>query len=191
MKTLIVTAHPASYGFTHTIATTFKETREKNGGEAKIVNLYDKEYAQPFLSFENIKEDCGPTPVKTKLQDHITWADELVFVSPVWQMGVPAIMKNYFDVNFTAGFAFKYTKDGLVKMLEGKSVRFFLTADGPAWLYWIYNPILKYLTLGGFLHSYSGMKISSITTFTKMYTKKDDMKREEMLNKVRKLAWQK
>lgn len=191
MKTLIVTAHPASYGFTHAIAKTYKETKEKNGGSAEILNLYEKDLQQPFLCFENIKEDCGPTPTKTMIQEKITWADELVFVSPVWQMGVPAVLKNFFDVNFTAGFAFKYTKDGLVKMLEGKSVRFFLTADGPAWLYWIYNPILKYLTLGGFLHSYSGMKISSITTFSKMFKKRDDMKRELMLNRVRKLAWKK
>jgi len=191
MKTLIVSAHPASYGFTHQIAETYKKTRIKRGGEAEIINLYEEKCQQPFLTFENIKTDCGPTDVKTHLQEKIAWADELVFIAPVWQMGVPAIMKNFFDVNFTAGFAFKYTKDGLVKMLEGKRVRFFLTADGPAWLYWIYCPILKYLTLGGFLHSYSGMKISSITTFTRMFKKRNDQARERLLNKVRKLAWKK
>ncbi len=191
MKTLIVTAHPASYGFTHKIAETYKETRQKRGGEARIINLFEKENHQPFLCFENIKTDCGSTETKDRLQGEITWADELVFVAPVWQMGVPAIMKNFFDVNFTSGFAFKYTQDGLVRMLEGKRVRFFLTADGPAWLYWIYSPILKYLTLGGFLHSYSGMKISSITTFTRMFKKRNDEAREKLLNQVRTLAWRK
>lgn len=191
MNTLIVKAHPASYGFTHKIAETYKETKEKTGGVVEVIDLYDKDLQQPFLCFEDIKTDCGPTDTKTFMQEKIMWADELVFVSPVWQMGVPATMKNYFDVNFTAGFAFKYTQDGLVQLLKDKKVRFFLTADGPAWLYWVYCPILKYLTLGGFLHSYSGAKISSITAFTRLFKKRNDPDREKMLNKVRSLAWQK
>jgi len=124
-------------------------------------------------------------------QDKISWADELVFISPIWQMGVPAIMKNFFDVNLTAGFAFKYTKEGLVKLLSQKRAQFFLTADGPSWIYKIYNPFLRYMTLGGFLSAYCGIKITSMVTFTEMRKKKNDQAREKMLNRVRKLAWKK
>ncbi len=191
MNTLIVKAHPSTWGFTHKIADTYKKTREEQGSEVRVIDLFDEKYAQPFLCFEDIKKDCGPTETKTMIQNDITWSDEMIFISPVWQMGVPAILKNFFDVNFTAGFAFKYTKDGLVKMLEGKRVRFFLTADGPRWLYWIYNPILHFLTLGGFLHSYTGTKISSITTFSNMFHNRNDQAREKMLKKVKKIALKK
>ena len=191
MNTLIITAHPASYGFTHKIAETYKSVEESTGNAVEIMDLYDDVYTQPFLAFENIKTDCGPTPTKTLIQEKITWADELVFVAPVWNMSVPAIMKNFFDVNFTAGFAFKYGPNGLEKLLTDKRARFYLTADGPAWLYLFYNKVLQHLTLGGFLSSYCGMKIESIMTFTEMFKKRTDKERQAMLKKVEKHALQK
>ena len=191
MNTLIITAHPASYGFTHKIAERYKQVEEGTGNSVEIMDLYAHKYAQPFLSFENLKTDTGPTPTKTLIQEKIAWADELVFVAPVWNMSVPAIMKNFFDVNFSAGFAFKYGPNGLEKLLTGKRARFYLTADGPKWLYLFYNRVLKYLTLGGFLHSYCGMKIESIMTFTEMFKKRTDEERDAMLEKVSEHAMKK
>jgi NAD(P)H dehydrogenase (quinone) len=46
---------------------------------------------------------------KTSLmQQKITWADELIFVFPIWWGSMPAVMKNWIDVNFLGGFAFRY-----------------------------------------------------------------------------------
>jgi len=36
------------------------------------------------------------------MQEQITWADELVFVYPIWWYDAPAILKNWFDVNMSA-----------------------------------------------------------------------------------------
>ena len=191
MNTLIVTAHPASYGFTHKIAQTYKETEESTGNTAEIIDLYDDKYAQPFFCFENLKEDCGPTVTKDLIHEKISWADELVVVFPVWQLGMPAILKNFFDTNFNAGFGFKYSKDGLQKLLVGKRIRFFLTADGPAWFYWLYKPVLKYISIGGFLKNYCGIYTKSIDVFSSMYKKKNDVDREKMLKLVKKEALQK
>jgi len=191
MKILIIKAHPASYGFTHAIAETYKETEEKMGNVVDVIDLYDPLFKQSFLKFENIKTDCGSTPTKILIQEKILWADELVFVCPIWQMGIPAILKNFFDNNFASGFAFKYSAAGLEQLLTKRRVRFFMTADGPAWLYWIYNPILKHITLGGFMHNYCGIKVQSITTFTKMFSKRNDTDREKMLQVVRAKAMEK
>jgi putative NADPH-quinone reductase len=36
------------------------------------------------------------------MQEQITWADELVFVYPIWRYDAPAVLKNWFDVNMSA-----------------------------------------------------------------------------------------
>lgn len=190
MKTVIFTAHPASYGFTHRIAERYADEHTQAGHEVEIVNLYDEKYKQPFLCFENIKKDCGPSPVKDAIHEKIDWSDEMVFVFPVWQMGMPAIMKNFFDTNFNAGFGFRYSPKGLEKLLKGKTARFFITADGPAWLYMLYKPVLKYITIGGFLKGYCGITISSLHAFTGMHAKRNDKARENMLKQVAKIAKQ-
>jgi NAD(P)H dehydrogenase (quinone) len=43
MHSLIITAHPSSQGFTHAIAETYKEAKEKNGHTVEILNLYTTE----------------------------------------------------------------------------------------------------------------------------------------------------
>ena len=40
MHSLIITAHPSSHGFTHAIARTYQETRERGGHTTEILDLY-------------------------------------------------------------------------------------------------------------------------------------------------------
>lgn len=129
-KTLIVTAHPSSAGFTHRIADTIK----KSAPGAEIVDLYAPEWELPFLKFESQRE-MPDSPVRDAVQQKITAADELIFVFPVWSGAEPAVLKNFYDTVFHARFAFKFTKRGAVGLLRGKTARFFCTCDGPGILY--------------------------------------------------------
>lgn len=47
-------------------------------------------------------------------------ADKYVFVTPMWNLGIPAMMKAYLDTAVVAGKTFKYTANGPVGLLEGK-----------------------------------------------------------------------
>ncbi|WP_297632342.1 FMN-dependent NADH-azoreductase [uncultured Clostridium sp.] len=47
-------------------------------------------------------------------------ADKYVFVTPMWNLGIPAMMKAYLDTGVVAGKTFKYTANGPVGLLEGK-----------------------------------------------------------------------
>lgn len=188
MKTLIVTAHPASWGFTHKMAEAYKRADEATGNQVEIMNLYSAEYEQPFFAFEDLKKDTGDTPTKTLIHEKIAWCDELVFMFPIWQLGMPAKMKNFFDTNFNAGFGFKYTKEGLQQLLKGKRARFFLTGDGPDWFYLIYKPMLKHLYIGGFLYHYCGIKIQSVHVFGSMFKKRTDTIRAKMVTRVEEIA---
>jgi putative NADPH-quinone reductase len=101
---------------------------------------------------------------------------------------MPAKMKNFFDVNFNAGFGFKYTPEGLRQLLKGKRARFFMTADGPDFLYLVYKPILKYITIGGFLYHYCGIKIASVHVFANMFKNRTDKDRTRMITRVEQIA---
>jgi NAD(P)H dehydrogenase (quinone) len=107
MNKLIITANPSSKGFSHKIADTLSKLSSDNNDDVEILNLYTTPLQQPFLTYED-KKEMAKDPVTKKMQEKIMWADELVFVFPIWWGDAPAILKNFIDCNFSAGFAFKY-----------------------------------------------------------------------------------
>lgn len=188
MRTLIVTAHPASWGFTHKIAHTYKTEREVHGDEVFVMDLYQKEFAQPFLAFEDIKKDMRPTDTKDDIQERILWANEIVFVFPIWWFGAPAILKNFLDQNLTAGFAYKYHKDGVRdELLAGRTARVFATADGPAFLYFVAKWVLYIQWRAGIL-GFCGITLKSFDLFAQMIKRRNDNERNRLLARVRRRA---
>lgn len=149
MKTLIITSHPSSKGFTHRIAKTFAESGKSVGKKVEVIDLYKTDLKQDFLRFE----DAGNFPPDNSReiwQKKIGEADELVIVFPLWWFDSPAILKNWFDNNFTSGFAYKMQKSGIpLRLLKGKIARVFITADGLKIFYWLLgNPFRKNWVLG-------------------------------------------
>ena len=128
MHSLIIKAHPRSDGFTHQIAESYRTKQEKSGHTVTVLDLCDPKNAQEYASFidmSHIRED----DTTRAMQKLISEADELVWVFPVWWMDCPAIMKNFWDRNFTSGFAFRYRENGKVdKLLAGKTTKVFSTA---------------------------------------------------------------
>ncbi|MAZ67160.1 hypothetical protein CL652_00055 [bacterium] len=184
MNVLIVTAHPASHGFTHKIANRYKQEKEKQGDTVFLMDLYKKKYLQPFLCYEDIKKDCKPGISHKIIQDKILWADEIVFVFPVWWFGPPAILKNFLDQNFTSGFAYKYNKNGVRReLLEGRTARIFATADGSRFVYFLFSIAASVRWRVGVL-GFCGIELKSLDLFAEMYKRKGEYTRERMLNRV-------
>ena len=71
------------------------------------MNLYDEEWKQDYLMFD---ENNKPIDDKKRelIQQKISWADELVFIFPLWWFDAPAILKNWLDMNLTSKFAYLY-----------------------------------------------------------------------------------
>jgi len=184
MKVLIVTAHPATRGFTHKIAARYKQEKEENGDDVFLMDLYKKKYAQPFLQYEDIKKDCAPRASHKTIQEKIVWADEIVFVFPIWWFGPPAILKNFLDQNFTSGFAYKYNKNGVRReLLEGRTARIFATADGPRWVYFLFRVSAATRWRHGVL-GFCGIDLHSFDIFAEMFKRRDEVVRERMLCRV-------
>jgi len=66
-----------------------------------LIDLYDEKNKQDFLYLDEKNKAILDDRV-TEMQKHISWAEELVFVYPVRRYDAPAILKNWFDVNFSA-----------------------------------------------------------------------------------------
>ena len=128
MHTLIIKAHPRKDGFSHEIARRYKEQQRLRGNTSEILDLMESDNFQDYATFSSptqIREDS----TTKKMQEKIKNADEIVWIFPVWWMDRPAVMKNFWDRNFTPGFAYtKNTEGKTVRLLKGKTAKVFATA---------------------------------------------------------------
>lgn len=131
MKVLVVLGHPKAGSFNHAIAEVVCETLKSQGHEPIFHDLYAEKF-DPVMSAEEIEmklEDL-PEPIPTYFQE-IRDAKGLVFIHPNWWGGPPAILRGWVDRVIRAGFAYKFTEAGAVKMLEDKIVQVFSTSNTP------------------------------------------------------------
>ena len=187
MNTLIIVAHPSKYGFSHKIAHSYKEAKKKLGDHVKILELYDYEKEIPYLNFSDVRKDFTNNEFIKKCQEDITWSNELVFIFPMWNASEPAILKNWYDITFTARFGFRYTGKLLPEgLLKDKTSKVIVTCDGPSWIYTLIgNPlktIYKYIKL-----KQCGIKLKKFIYFDKMRLKSDEEK-EKLIKKVELIA---
>ncbi|GED15053.1 FMN-dependent NADH-azoreductase [Aneurinibacillus migulanus] len=73
----------------------------------------------------------------TELLDQFISADKIVFVTPMWNLSYPPMLKAYIDNIVIAGKTFKYTEQGPMGLLSGKRVmhiqgRGGVYSEGPA-----------------------------------------------------------
>ena len=128
MHTLIIKAHPRGDGFSHDIAARYEEQAKSHGNTVEILELTDKENYQDYATFVSPTRTLEDESTK-RMQEKIAKADELVWIFPVWWMDCPAVMKNFWDRNFTSGFAFRYNDTGKVdRLLTGKTAKVYATA---------------------------------------------------------------
>ncbi len=171
MKKLFITANPSSTGFTHKICEKLSVLSREKWDEVEILDLYKTELRQDFLTYEN-KKEMAKDEITKKIQEKILWADELVFIFPIWWWDAPAIIKNFIDCNFSAGFAFRYENGRPVGLLKGKTARIITTSGGPSFLYKLILHIQWFWNINRI--SMCGMKQKSFTVFGNMDSSKTD-----------------
>ncbi len=174
MKQLIITANPSSKSLTHELAKTYTTLSEAKGNTVEVLDLYTTSLRQDFLKYEDMK-DMGKDEVTRTIQAKITEADELVFIFPIWWGDAPAILKNFIDSNFTAGFAFQYVNGKSVGMLTGKSARIIATSGAPSFFYKIILHIQLLWNMNRI--GFCGMKQKSFTVFGDASSPKTDTKK--------------
>ena len=176
---LVILAHPRKESFNHKIA----KTIVNNSDSVFLMDLYNKKWKQDFLEFQDEKKDWPDNKVFKKIREKIEWADELIFVYPVWWTGEPAILKNFIDINFSAGFAFKYEDGKPTGLLGEKNARVFTTADSPKWLMTFLHPFMKMVFSKAVL-DFCGIRTLSFNIFADMSHNRSSDYRNEILKKV-------
>jgi len=116
MRVLVVFAHPVETSFQAALHATTVAALRKAGHEVDDCDLYAEGF-NPVLSRE---ERLGYHDVETNRKpvegyvDRLLAAEALVLVHPVWNFGLPAILKGFFDRVFLPGVSFRVV-DGKVR----------------------------------------------------------------------------
>lgn len=121
MKVLIVFAHPSSNSFNHAVLEAFSRGLEEGGHEFEVVDLYAIGFDPCFRNEDFAQFVGGAMPEDVRVQQaKVGWADALVFISPVWWMGFPAILKGWGERVFSCGFAYRLTAEGWKGKARGR-----------------------------------------------------------------------
>lgn len=136
MKYLVIYTHPNPKSFCKAVREAIVEELRKAGREVGIRDLYAQKF-DPLLKeadFDALQKGAGLPDVKAE-QDAIRAADMLVFVFPLWWVGMPAMLKGYIDRVFSEGFAYKITENDIMGLLKNKKVLLVTTTGAPQEMY--------------------------------------------------------
>ncbi len=131
MNVLVVYAHPNPESFNAAILDTVVTGVRAGGHMTKIKDLYAENF-NPVLDREGLfQANQGIlSEAIQREQQGLQWADGLIFIYPLWWFDRPAILKGWFDRVFTHGFAFKYTNEGMVGLLQHQKAIVIVTTGG-------------------------------------------------------------
>lgn len=121
MRHLIIYAHPNENSLNHHLLNTVVETLQSRNQEVIVRDLYKIGF-DPVFSLNDMQgQRLGKVSddIKTE-QEHISWAEQITFIYPIWWTGLPAMMKGYIDRVFSYGFAYRYDQGIQKGLLKGK-----------------------------------------------------------------------
>ncbi len=192
MKILLISTHPHPQRFTGRITECFVElAKQSDEHQVFVMDLYNSQWQQPYYDFA-LEKDEDFLATRQRIQAKIDWADQLVFVHPLWWGGQPAVLKNWIDCNITSGFAFKYNRRPQwqrrlwplpIGLLAGKTAKLFITGDGQFWVYaLLLMPFMNIYLL--FIFLYCGIRPVSMRYFGGMRWRSDTNK-QRILDSIR------
>lgn len=171
-KVLYITANPNTFGGSHSLAigdafiTAYSEANPKD--EIIKFDVYN-EYV-PIIdtdvlgawgqlgagaAFDSLTESQQKKIGRmNEILEQFLSADKYIFVTPLWNLSIPALAKAYIDNIVIAGRTFKYTENGPVGLLSGKKgvhiqARGGFYSEGPAAEFELGDKYVK--TIFGFL----------------------------------------
>jgi NAD(P)H dehydrogenase (quinone) len=132
-KVLLINGDSDAKSFCWALADAYEDGAREAGIEIARVNIGELKF-DPILH-NGYREIQALEPDLTKTQEQIKWAEHIVFVSPTWWAGMPALMKGFIDRTFLPGFGFRYRQNSPLwdKLLAGRSARVITTSGSPKW----------------------------------------------------------
>jgi FMN-dependent NADH-azoreductase len=128
-------AKPEGVSRTFKISDEFIETYKKSHPDDEIITLDLYKEGISFLTEEGVMMH-NPTPGEGRKHPVLKYAyqfadaDKYVFAEPLWNLGIPAILKAYIDYVCVTSITFKYTAEGPVGLCQGKKAINITTRGG-------------------------------------------------------------
>lgn len=135
---LYITAHPLEHQASYSLAVgkAFIEAYREKHPQDNVVHLDLYKLGIPHIdadvfsgwgqlssgaAFDKLSDaEKAKISKLNELVDQFVSADKYVFVTPMWNLSFPPILKAYIDAVCIAGKTFKYTESGAVGLLSGK-----------------------------------------------------------------------
>ncbi|MBS9337505.1 NAD(P)H-dependent oxidoreductase [Fructobacillus parabroussonetiae] len=182
MNLLIIQGHPDAESFTHANAENYRKQALAAGLQVTMIDLAKDDF-DPILAY-GYRQRMADETMPKRYQKMIQEADQLAIFYPIWWAAEPAILKGFFDLTFTPGFAYHYQSATKIdQLLKGKFAKLFVTSRAPAWYTKsafsaaIYR--MKTLVLG-----FSGIKVKKVLILGNMTTKKDTLAKRQAFIKA-------
>jgi putative NADPH-quinone reductase len=138
---LIIDGHPRGDSLCSALAQAYEAGAHDRGHACRTLRVADL-HLEKYLTHGHAQR-YEPDGDVLAAQQLVAWSHHLVCVYPTWWAGPPALMRLFFEMVFSPGFAFQYReKTGPFvawdKLLTGKSARLIATMDAPPWYYrWV------------------------------------------------------
>jgi len=136
MNALIVFTHPDRESLNGAFLEVVEEglKRNRHVKDYKILDLYAEDF-DPVLIFNRNKKrrDMHKAPEMEPYRQQILWADQIIFIYPIWWGRPPAMLMGYIDKLFASQFAYSNIPGKLYPqgLLKGKKVLCISTMKGP------------------------------------------------------------
>lgn len=126
MNLLVINGHPNPTSLNATLAQTYIETAQALGATVRYLAIGELHF-NPNLQYGYAKRMELEPDLLCALDD-IYWSTHQVWIHPMWWVGMPAIMKGFFDRLFLPGLVFKHhTSTHTEGLLQGKTARIIVT----------------------------------------------------------------
>jgi NAD(P)H dehydrogenase (quinone) len=118
---VVVLSHPNAQSFNAQVCRAYVDELERRRHRVVLRDLYALKF-DPVLRMDDLEgARSGTVPWDVRVeQEHVMWADVVTFISPIWWIGWPAMLKGYVDRVFALNFAYRYTPGGVEGCLGGK-----------------------------------------------------------------------
>lgn len=112
-------------------------------------------------------DETARSATHLRYADQFAKADKYIIATPLWNLGVPAIVKAYFDYVTAAGITFTYTAQGPVGLLENKkaihiAARGGFYSEGPAADFEMGDRYIKTILAFFGVHDYTTIAIDGL-----------------------------
>ncbi len=140
MRVLVVFCHPVPESFGAAVRDAAVAGLTDAGHEVRLIDLYAEGF-DPVMRADERRGYHDETVNRAPVADHLArlaWCEGLVFVTPIWWYGPPAMLKGWLDRVWVPGATFLMPKKG--EPIRGvlKNIRFLgaVTTHGSPWAWW-------------------------------------------------------